>query len=54
MSYVSNGKGGTATDGDVSGSVDEIGGVEVTGMSRHVRGSSSVHIPVTAAGEGGR
>ena len=34
MSYVSNGKGGTVTDGDASGSVDGIGGVEVTGMIR--------------------
>jgi hypothetical protein len=53
MSYVSNGKGGTVTDGDASGSVDGIGGVEVTGMSSHMRDSSSVHIPVTAAGVGG-
>ena len=53
MSYVSNGKGGTVTDGDASGSVDGIGGVEVTGIGGHVRGSSSVHIPVATAGVGG-
>ena len=52
MSYVSNGNGGTVTDDDASGSVDGIGGVKVTGMSRHIHGSSSVHILVAAAGVG--
>ena len=54
MSYVSNGKGGTITDDDASETVDGIGGVEVTGMSSHMRGSSSVHIPVAATYVGGR
>ena len=49
MTYVSDRKRGAITDGDASGSVDGIGGVEVTGISGHMRGSSSVHIPLSAA-----
>ena len=54
MTYVGDRKRGAVTDGDAVGSVDGIGGVEVTGIGSHMRGSSSVHIPVAAAGVGGR
>ena len=53
MTYVSDRKRGAVTDGDAIGSVDGIGGVEVTGTSGHMRGSSVVHIPVAAAGVAG-
>ena len=54
MTYVGDRKRGAVTDGDAVGSMDRIGGVEVTGISRHVSGGSGVHVPVAAIGVDGR
>ena len=54
MSFVSNGKGGTVTDGDAVGGVDRMGSVEVTGVRRHMSGGATVHVPIAAAGVAGR
>ena len=54
MTYVGDRKRRAVTDGDAVGSMDRIGGVEVTGISRHVSGGSGVHVPVAAAGVAGR
>ena len=54
MTYMGDRKRGSVTDGDAVGSMDRIGGVEFTGISRHVSGGSGVHVPVAAAGVAGR
>ena len=41
------------TDGDAVGSVDRMGGVEVTGVRRHVSGGTAIHVPVATAGVAG-
>ena len=54
MTNMSDGKGRAVTDGDAVGGVDRMGGVEVTGVRRHVSGGAAIHVPVAAAGVAGR
>ena len=53
MTYVGDRKRRAVTDGDAVESVDRMGGVEVTGVCRHVSGGAAVHVPVAAAGVAG-
>ena len=54
MTYMGDRKGRTVTDGDAVGGVDMMGGVEVTGVRRHMSGGAAVHVPIAAAGAAGR
>ena len=54
MTNVSDWKRGAVTDGDAVGSVDGMGGMEVTGVRRHVSDGAAIHVPVTAATVGAR
>ena len=54
MTNMGDGKRRAVTDVDPVGGVDRMGGVEVTGVRRHVSGGSTVHVPVAAAGVAGR
>ena len=54
MTNMGDGKERPVTDGDAVGGVDRMGGVEVTGVRRHVSGGATVHVPIAAAGVAGR
>ena len=54
MTNMGDRKRRSVTGGDAVGSVDRMGGVEVTGVRRHVSGGAAVHVPVAAAGVAGR
>ena len=54
MTNMGDRKRRAVTDGDAVGGVDRMGGVEVTGVRRHVSGGAAIHVPVAAAGVAGR